>query len=291
MKKVLFVIFAAAVFSACVDRNNTANNVDADVLMAEIAERDSLLLDVFSSLNEIAANLNAIRVREGLLSDAIIDSEYKKAYVSSINEGVEAIDRLLMDNRDALSKLQARAAQLQKIDGRSVELGSLVDELQAHIEEKDRAITELKSRLAELAGEYEQLEDKLEDLESDFVELAEEKGRLEDEVNVQRDNLNAAYYVIGARKDLLDKNIIYKSGAIGRTLKLNENKNLDAFIRIDTRYFTEVMIGQKNIELVTSHPEEAYRLVKGEKGVYTSLVITDPEKFWEYSKILVISHK
>lgn len=268
MKKGLFVAFVVLVFAACGQANKT-NTTDVDALKAEIAEKDSLMVEVFASINEIAANLNAIRTREGIISDAVSDGEYKTASVSSIKEGIYAIDQLLNENRNALAQLQANAAQLQKKSAEAVYLQSLVKELQGHIEEKDRQIEELKVRVEELTGQIEYLSDKVDELESGMAGLTEEKDRLMEEVETQVDNLNAAYYIVGARKDLLKNNVIYKTGAIGRTLKVNENKDLNTFVRVDRRYFTEVMIGQKNIEIVTTHPEDSYRLVKGEKGVYT----------------------
>lgn len=291
MKKVLVVILVSIVSFSCFDRKGSGNSTDMDALKAEMAEKDSLLNEVFTSLNDIAANLKTIRAREGIISDAVKGAEYRIGSVSAIKEGIDVIDGLLIDNRKALSQLEARAAELQKTGAQASSLQSLVSEMKAQIEERDKEISVLKVRLVELTGQVELLSGKVVELERDVEELEGEKEKLQDEVTVQIDNLNAGYYIIGARKDLMKKNIIYKSGTVGRTLKVNENKDLDIFIRIDTRYFTDVMIGQKNVELVTTHPEDSYQLVMGERGVYSSLVITDPERFWEYSKILVITHK
>ena len=45
--------------------------------------------------------------------------------------------------------------------------------------------------------------------------------------------------------------------------------------------------------VVTAQPEDSYQLVTGgEKDIIvTKLLITDPVRFWESSKILIISYK
>ena len=52
-------------------------------------------------------------------------------------------------------------------------------------------------------------------------------------------------------------------------------------------------MGRKKVTVVTAQPEDSYWLVTGgEKDkIVTKLLITDPVRFWESSKILIISYK
>ena len=52
----------------------------------------------------------------------------------------------------------------------------------------------------------------------------------------------------------------------------------------------EVPVGQKRVTVVTTNPEDSYRL-EGDGKVVSRLVITDPARFWESSKVLIISYK
>ena len=56
------------------------------------------------------------------------------------------------------------------------------------------------------------------------------------------------------------------------------------------RLLTEVPVGQKRVTVVTTHPEDSYRL-EGDGKVVSRLVITDPARFWESSKVLIVSYK
>lgn len=113
--------------------------------------------------------------------------------------------------------------------------------------------------------------------------LSGEKTELENQ-------LNTVYYIVGAEKELRDAQIINKQGFIGRTLTANQKGRLDSFTQADARLLTEVPVGQKRVTVVTTHPEDSYRL-EGDGKVVSRLVITDPARFWESSKVLIVSYK
>ena len=136
-----------------------------------------------------------------------------------------------------------------------------------------------------------ELSEQVEGLNTQVSGLTETNASLQGEVKGQTDILNTAYYIVGSERELLAKEIVYKSGFIGRTLKINESRSLDSFTKIDIRNFDSVLIGQKKVTLVSSHPAESYEFVQDDKGIYESLIIKDKKKFWEYSKVLVISYK
>ena len=75
------------------------------------------------------------------------------------------------------------------------------------------------------------------------------------------------------------------------TLTVNKTDNLASFTKSDSRLLSEVPIGQKKVSVVTTHPEESYELVTDADKVVLKLLITDPVRFWESSKILIVSYK
>ena len=149
----------------------------------------------------------------------------------------------------------------------------------------------LKNNLEQMHVQVAELHEQVSGLNTQVTGLSEAKASLEGEVKGQTDILNTAYYIVGSEKELLAKEIVYKSGFIGRTLKINESRSLDSFTKVNIRHFDSVVIGQKKVTLVSSHPAGSYEFVQDEKGVYESLIIKDKRKFWEYSKVLVISYK
>ena len=129
------------------------------------------------------------------------------------------------------------------------------------------------------------------DYDDDINELRDMIGQNTSLSEALQNQLNTVYYIVGAEKELRDAQIINKQGFIGRTLTVGRNSNFDSFTMTDSRLLSEVPVGQKKATLVTSHPEGSYELVTDANKVVEKLIITDPVRFWESSKILIISCK
>ena len=248
MKKILY-LFALLLLASCTGGQKTERLTSQnDSLAVVVAQKDSVLNEVFSSLSIVTENLNAIKSRENIINENIDKGEIPKGTTTQINEDIEAINQLLIANRQTIARLQQSADQLKKAN---VKIGSF-----------EKLIAQLNAQTS-----------------------------LEGEVKTQNNILNTGYYIVGSEKELLSKEIVYKSGFIGRTLKINENRSLDSFTQVDIRNFDDVKIGHKKATLVSSHPAGSYEFVMNDSGVFESLVIKDKSKFWEYSKVLVISYK
>ncbi|HIV60098.1 hypothetical protein GHJ49_00725 [Alistipes sp. dk3620] len=262
-----------------------------DSLAVVVAQKDSVLNEVFSSLSIVTENLNAIKSRENIINENIDKGEIPKGTTTQINEDIEAINQLLIANRQTIARLQQSADQLKKANVKIGSFEKLIAQLNAQIESKDQEIKILKQNLENMHVQVAELTEQVSGLNTQVSGLTAEKTSLEGEVKTQNNILNTGYYIVGSEKELLSKEIVYKSGFIGRTLKINENRSLDSFTQVDIRNFDDVKIGHKKATLVSSHPAGSYEFVMNDSGVFESLVIKDKSKFWEYSKVLVISYK
>ena len=279
-------------FVSCVGKKSADKLAgEKDSLALVVAAKDSVLNEVFSSLNDIATNLDVIKSREHILTTAVEQGELKKQATVQISEDIEAIDQLLQANRETIARLEKSAEQLRQANVKIGSLEKLIAQMQAQVEEKDAEISLLKTELKRLNVQVDDLNAQVSGLDSTVNILTEDNTKLAGELRTKNDLLSTAYYIVGSQKELLDKEIVYKSGFIGRTLKINENRSLDSFTQVDIRDFDEVLIGKKNVTLVSSHPEESYEFVMTDNGVFSSLVIKDADKFWESSKVLVICYK
>ena len=285
MKKILY-LFVLLLLASCTGGQKTERLTSQnDSLAVAVAQKDSVLNEVFSSLSTVTENLNAIKSRENIINENIDKGEIPKGTTTQINEDIEAINQLLIANRQTIARLQQSADQLKKAN---VKIGSFVN---AQIESKDQEIKILKQNLENMHVQVAELTEQVSGLNTQVSGLTAEKTSLEGEVKTQNNILNTGYYIVGSEKELLSKEIVYKSGFIGRTLKINENRSLDSFTQVDIRNFDDVKIGHKKATLVSSHPAGSYEFVMNDSGVFESLVIKDKSKFWEYSKVLVISYK
>ncbi len=242
---------------------------DADRVKAQVAARDSTINDLFASMNRISENLRTIRSKQGQLGSPAEGAEGADMEQRIIAD-LGSIDGLLAENKDLIAKLRKQA----KASAASIsELKKTIAGLEATITEKDEEIATLKEQLASTNSSLATL-----------IEMYRDKSQLSD---MQRMDLNTAYYAIGTAKELRANGVLTKEGGvigIGAVNKLNsDDLPKEYFTRVDITQTQEIALAAKKAKLATTHPAGSYNLVGGEK-----LVITDANAFWSVSKYLVV---
>ena len=273
-----------ALLASCVSRQVAVEAESrSDSLELVVSAKDSLINAVFADINAISENLALIKSRENLITVAG-ESEGGRRPVEEIDNDIKAIDRLLRENRAKIESLQRSAAQLRKANLRIDGLEKMIADMNRQLAEKKAEVEQLRESLVRMGDEVKSLTEEVAVRSAEVENLSGEKVELQNQ-------LNTVYYIVGAEKELRDAQIINKQGFIGRTLTVGRNSNFDSFTMADSRLLSEVPVGQKKATLVTSHPEGSYELVTDANKVVEKLIITDPVRFWESSKILIITCK
>lgn len=286
MKHVIVMALGAALaLASCVSKGTVVKvEEQRDSLSVVVSAKDSLISAVFEDISSISENLALIRTRENLLSVAG-DAEGGRRPVEEINNDIAAIGPGCCGKTKSRSpSLQSAVAQLRKANLRLDGLEKMIRDMSAQLAEKKNEIARLRENLTQMGVEVETLTEQVAVRSEQVETLNTEKVELENQ-------LNTVYYIVGTEKELREAQIINKQGFIGRTLTVNKTNNLDSFTKTDSRLLSEVPIGQKKVSVVTTHPEESYELVTDADKVVLKLLITDPVRFWESSKILIISYK
>ena len=273
-----------ALLASCVSRQVVVEAESrSDSLELVVSAKDSLINAVFADINAISENLALIKSRENLITVAG-EAEGGRRPVEEISNDIKAIDRLLRENRSKIESLQRSAALLRKANLRIDGLEKMIADMNRQLAEKKTEVEQLRESLVRMGDEVKSLTEEVAVRSAEVENLSGEKVELQNQ-------LNTVYYIVGAEKELRDAQIINKQGFIGRTLTVGRNSNFDSFTMTDSRLLSEVPVGQKKATLVTSHPEGSYELVTDANKVVEKLIITDPVRFWESSKILIISCK
>lgn len=286
MKHTLFAaaLGVAVALTSCVSRQVVVEAENQrDSLATVVSAKDSLINAVFADINSISENLALIKSRENLITVAGA-AEGGRRPVAEINNDIAAIDRLLQENKEKIASLQRSAALLRKANLRITSLEKMIADMNTQLGEKSAEVDRLREKLAQMGIEVESLSQEVAVRSAEVESLSGEKIELQNQ-------LNTVYYIVGAEKELRDAQIINKQGFIGRTLTVGRNGNLDSFTAADSRLLTEIPVGQKKASVVTSHPEDSYQLVTGADKIVEKLIIIDPVRFWESSKVLIISYK
>jgi hypothetical protein len=124
----------------------------------------------------------------------------------------------------------------------------------------------------------------------DSIKTANEETQKE--LESTRDDMHTAYYAIGTKNELKEKNIINREGFLffGKTELLKENFEKEYFAEIDIRVTDSLELFQPNIEVLTSHPENSFSLSADENSNMV-LKIEDKDAFWSISRYLVVQAK
>jgi hypothetical protein len=238
---------------------------------AIIAEKDSTINALFSTFNRISDNLRIIRTKQGQLATSGDGVEQGANMEERIMSDIESIDGLLAENRALMEQLRKQARSSATNIG---ELERTMTELERNLLEKDEEIATIKEELSSTSSSLATL-----------IDMYRDKSQLAD---MQRGELNAAWYAVGTARELRDNGVLAKEGGvagIGGVHKLNtEDLPKDYFQRIDMMRTQEIPLLSKKAKLVTSHPAGTYRI----DDATDKLVITDPNRFWSISKYLVV---
>ena len=281
MKKVvLFSLCTAALLASCTGTGQKQDTlqVQNDSLMLELSNRDAELDEIMGAFNEIQEGFREINEAENRV-DLQGNTMESKSSAEKIKEDIRFISQKLQANRARIVELEK---QLQNSNYQSAQLKKAIKNLTAELESKQKQIETLQAELASKNIRIAELDEAVADLNKNVDELTAENVAKTETVAAQDKALNTAWYVFGTKSELKDQKILNR----GDVLKDNEF-NKDYFTEIDIRQDKEIRLYSKRAELLTTHPEGSYELVKDDKGQLT-LKITNPSQFWSVSRYLVI---
>lgn len=275
----LFACLALLLLGACTGKKSSpdlANMEQNDSLQRIIAQRDSEINDMMSTLNEIQEGLSAINQAENRLSIAREGEGANKT--AQIKENIKFIANTMARNRELMKRLQQ---QLRESRFNGDELRKTISNLTQQLDDKAQELQRLKAELdakdihiAELDEKIDNLNDNVENLQTD----AQQKAQT---ISNQDKQLNTAWFVFGTKKELKEQHIMEN----GKVLQSNFNKNY--FAKIDIRIDKEIKFYSKSARILTMHPSGSYTLTPDVNKQYV-LRIINPQLFWSTSKYLVV---
>lgn len=266
-------------FTSCGDDKEKEVNPLADSLKGvnselggKLNEKEAALQEFIGAFNEIQENLNEIKSKEKIVTNASTTGDVKNKE-GQIKEDIQAIYDLMQKNKSRISSLSRKLKDSNlKLEG----LEKMIENLQNSLNLKDTEIAELKTKVESLNIELTNLNTNYQASEADNAQKTEE--------------LNTAYYAIGTSKELKEKNVISREGGfigLGKTTKVKEDFNKEYFTKVNIEQNSVINIGAKKARIITSHPKSAYKMVGTEKNV-EKIEITNAKEFWSASKYLVV---
>ncbi len=244
---------------------------DAQRAEKAVAERDSVINDLFGTLNRISENLRTIRSKQGRLVRPEPGVEQDKGVEEKIMADIEAIDALIAENNMLMERLRMNS-----------DLGS------TGISALQRTLADMEQTLADQNNEIDQLKEELASSNSTLATLIEMYRDKEQLAERQQEELNTAYYAVGTTRELRANGILSREGGVAGIGGVNKldlgNLPKGYFRKVDISHMQEIPVVANKASLATPHPEGSYRFENGAE----KLVITSPAEFWSVSKYLVV---
>lgn len=194
-------------------------------------------------------------------------------------------------NQIAQLKKERDKLQQEKDASRSENsnLQSMIKKLNASIAEKERWVSELQGKLANAQSELDS------ERQLSQAEISKRDAQIKDKetiINNQNVDNNRLYYVVGTRKQLIEKGIIDRKGGIlgiGRvsTVKDADLDKFTEFNLLETQQIT-FPATKKGYSVLSNHVAASYRVER--KDDQYILTVTDQNQFRK-QKILVIELK
>lgn len=287
MRTIAILVSAVLLFASCNQREK-----ELEQKVAELEQLDSLknedITAFIEGMTEIQGALDSIKRLEGIVTTRAIENPEKSiAAEDAIVDDMMMIYQNLKRTSDRVASLEKR---LEQSTISSNKLKELISNLKQDLKKKNEEIAMLKEGLAEANIYIDKLMSSVDRLAMENerrIKVIQEKNI---ELQKKEEEIQKGFYSVGNVKELRGKNIIDKEGAflgLGGVKVISEDMNLEDLTEINILEMTEIAVDAKKAELVTPHPKDSYEFVEEGKKV-AKLVISNPESFWQNSKVLVI---
>ncbi|MDF9797861.1 putative coiled-coil protein SlyX [Catalinimonas alkaloidigena] len=247
-------------------------------LEQQLEEINSEFNTFVHSVAQFENQFRHIHDKEIALGNQLPDSSPQELS-EKLSEDVSRIENLISSNQQVISNLRAGLRNV----GRESEV--LTQESLKEREELEEQIRIREQTVVQLEAQMRDTQLSLKNTQSDLEMLSRSNEE-------QRQALNTAYYVMGNFKALKDEQILDKKGKFlglfGGAKILRPDFNHQKFTRINIRETDSFPVEGKELTLVSVHPSESYTIEKEASGDKLNLLVSDPDKFWESSKYMVM---
>lgn len=282
--RVSVVVLLLSVLASCNNYKKELSmlNQSRDSIQNIVDTRNDQILDYIISFNTIQENLDSIKTIQRIINTEFNNgiTEHHKNEKDQILDDIALINNLLNQNKSLVTSLKKK---LRQSGLKTQELEQMIQNYSNQIKEKDQEIVVLKEQLGKLKMDVSNLNQQVNELTGANAEKSQT-------IVEQNNRMNEAFYCYGTKDELLENNVIEKTGGflgIGKTIKIKSDFNQDYFSKVDKRKFNEVLLMTKTAELLTVHPDSSYHYTTSAEMVQ-NLIIDDPNEFWKASNYLII---
>ena len=283
MKTKITIFLSALLIASCGNQPSSEEVLKSQVdsLTTALDQRNADYDELDQYLTVISVGLDSISRQESEIFNASKESDMPNR--EDIQQKLSHFKETLKEQRERISTLEAQLSnggkKLQKLQAivislkaQLVEKESQIEDLQRDVESKDFTISILSQRMGRLTKRS-----------AEQQELIDQQGKIMQE---QDNAINEAFVKIASKSELKKAGLLSGGNILKKSKVDYASIDKSLFQKIDTRVVTEIVINAKKPKVLTQVPTDTYILVKD--GNKTILRITDPARFWNVSKFLII---
>ncbi|MCR5077005.1 MAG: hypothetical protein K6A82_03085 [Prevotella sp.] len=280
--------------SSCMDVKRPEPPAREHINVTSPSKEAAAISQLTASIDDISANLDVISSQEAQLCKVSEHTNKKSKIIRQIRN----LGALLAEKHAQINKSldeTARHAKGERADNTTViNLRKMIDFLVLQLREKEERVAKLEELASRKDVSLEQLKyiiknqsEGVDALRYRFSMASVEQEYLQMKVREKQSESQSdeVYYIIADKQTLKEKGLL-KTTLFSRRLNIG-NITKDGFTKADGRELKELIIKSKSPKLLSMNPESSYELTENEDGT-TTLRITEPEKFWNVSRYLVV---
>jgi len=281
MKKLLIItgLVAVTAFLSCGNETEKLRLANDSIENVNNQQKE-ILYDLTETLVEVSTSLDSIAAGEGLLKRS---GDGKTLTRQQVIDNLNSFKQMLAENREKLNAMQAQLSQRNDQIGK---LSALIKHLNNELDEREATIAKLEEVITQQKGTIRDLQSALEVKTLAMSEMEEENVQQREQLAKQDAAQHAVYFTFGTKKQLKERGLL--KGGFMKKAKL-DNSAIDKalFTQADRRLLAEIALPSKKAEVVSGQPKDAYTIESSKDGK-CRLVITNKERFWNISDVLVI---
>jgi hypothetical protein len=298
----LMLALVMAGTTAC-DRSRDELNAALAEAKQVSAEKDSLLNEVLET-TKFVSDLNTELAKVKSVGVSPVPASEQTAS-GAAQERVAALGRI----KETIARLNEAEQKLEQQTQRASRMGRRNERLLAQLESAKQTVADLKAAAERQEAEYTAVIDRqkveIAALTSrvDTMTLVNEQlsatnVALTDTVGQLTDYKNTVYYVVGTKKELMERGVVTKEGSKflifgGTHIVPARDLNPEAFTRADKTHDLTIALPRddKNYRIISRQSPQflaSSSLTQDGKKLHGAIQIESPEEFWAPSKYLIV---
>lgn len=288
MKKIsaMLAVVMAVMFASCnqvsKEQYQEATNIN-DSLMYVALQQGNEIYELSTTLKSVSEELDKIN---GQIEVSTGDNKDLVAKRERLLQQLALVKQTMDEKQQKLDELQKKySAQL----GQNKALKQTIERLQTEVAGYESKIADYKIVVANLDQKVSGLTDTLTQTMQSLDSTKAQSAQQQEVINTQDEMLNTGYYLVAGKSRLKELGLL-EGNFLTKKRLTRDGFSSEGFTKVDIRELSELPLGSKKVNILSSHPTNSYELREQADGTQ-KLVIKDPSEFWSNTRFLVVKTK